>query len=330
MIDKVHFKNCKALRDAVLPLSRFTLLVGPNGSGKSTALQALQLAATQGDMLSMRTVGTPEEAGVEVTMWFGPSSKIGWRKHFHRPEGKRVDYSPQDPQKFDFKELEKRLSQTRVFAFSPARLAKPVQLQPDFTIENWSGVGLAGFFDRLRDREPERFEALNTELARWLPEFSRILFDTPDPGQRAFLLRTRDGQHRIPAASLSDGTLLALAYLALCYWPRLPMVLCFEEPDHGIHPRLLRHIQDAMYRLCYPEKFGEKRDPVQVIATTHAPYMLDLYREHPEEVVIASKKDLDVQFERLSDRPDIGEILGDASLGEVWFSGILGGVPVSP
>ena len=41
MIESVHFKNFKVLRDATLPLGRFTLIVGPNGSGKSTALQAL-------------------------------------------------------------------------------------------------------------------------------------------------------------------------------------------------------------------------------------------------------------------------------------------------
>ena len=42
MIESVQFKNFKALRDATLPLGRFTLIVGPNGSGKSTALQRLE------------------------------------------------------------------------------------------------------------------------------------------------------------------------------------------------------------------------------------------------------------------------------------------------
>ena len=42
MIKSVHFENFKVLREATLPLSRFTLIVGPNGSGKSTALFALQ------------------------------------------------------------------------------------------------------------------------------------------------------------------------------------------------------------------------------------------------------------------------------------------------
>jgi len=191
-----------------------------------------------------------------------------------------------------------------------------------------NGGRLAGVLDQLRDGAPERFEALNDELGRWLPEFDRILFDLPEANKRAFQLRTREGQHKIAANELSQGTLLSLAMLALVYLPDPPSVLCLEEPDRGIHPRLLRQVQDALYRLSYPEEHGEKREPTQVVATTHSPVMLDLYRERPEEIVIANKIGQDVTFERLIDQPNIEEILGDAHLGEIWYTGILGGVPL--
>ena len=86
-------------------------------------------------------------------------------------------------------------------------------------------------------------------------------------------------------------------------------------------------MRDALYRLAYPESVGEKRDPVQVIATTHSPYLLDLFRDHPEEIVIANKTGQEARFERLSDQHNINEILHDAHLGDVWYTGILGGVP---
>ena len=181
--------------------------------------------------------------------------------------------------------------------------------------------------DSLRDKEPERFEALNKEFGRWLPEFDHILFETPQTGQRAFLLRTRKGHHALPARDLSQGTVLALAILTLAYLPDPPSLIGIEEPERGVHPRLLRHIQTALYRLSYPKQFGEDRQPVQVIATTHSPYFLDLYKDHPEEIVIAQKTSDGATFERLSDQPDIMEVLDDAPLGEVWYSGILGGVP---
>jgi predicted ATPase len=165
-------------------------------------------------------------------------------------------------------------------------------------------------------------------LGRWLPEFDRILFHTPADGQRAILLRTRIGNHAIPADNLSQGTLLALTMLTLAYLPQPPSLVGLEEPDRGIHPRLLREVRDALYRLAYPESFGETRPPVQVVATTQSPYFLDLFREHPEEIVIAEKQGLEARFVPLNSHPHIDEILADASLGEVWYSGVLGGVPV--
>jgi predicted ATPase len=167
-------------------------------------------------------------------------------------------------------------------------------------------------------------------LTRWLPEYDKIEFERPTGGQKLIVLRTRKGAHRIPAPHLSQGTLLALALLTLAYLPRPPLLIGLEEPDRGIHPRLLRELRDSLYRLSYPESCGETRRPVQVIVTTHSPYLLDLYRDHPEKVVLAQKQGLSVQFQRLSDIPHFEEILGDAPLSEVWYSGILGGVPAKP
>jgi hypothetical protein len=69
---------------------------------------------------------------------------------------------------------------------------------------------------------------------------------------------------------------------------------------------------------------------VQVIVTTHSPYFLDLFKDHPEEIVIAERVDSEARFERLSDRADIQDILADSPLGDVWYSGVLGGVPAKP
>ena len=88
-------------------------------------------------------------------------------------------------------------------------------------------------------------------------------------------------------------------------------------------------MRDVLYRLSFPEEHGESREAVQVIATTHSPYMLDLFRDHPEQVVIAQKVEDNVRFERLTERPDFERILQDTPLGDAWYSGILGGVLAS-
>jgi predicted ATPase len=337
MLESITFLNFKALRNTTLPLGRFTLLVGPNGSGKTTALQALTLLHQPGQVdfrrLASAGLQSAENTAVEITVRWGPPfegvlASMTWPSSGGATETWRNAQGHSLPQ-IVMQSLRTELAQMRIYTLDPRVLPAAVSLQPNMELGP-EGGGLAGILDRLRDQAPERFEALNQEIGRMLPEFDRILFHTPAQGQRSFLLRTRHGSHPIPALDLSHGTLLAVALLTLAYLPQPPPLIGLEEPDHGIHPRLLRQVRDALYRLSYPESFGEKREPVQVVATTHSPYFLDLFREHPEEIVIAQKKGLEARFERLVDRPDIGEILAEAPLGEVWYSGVLGGVPAQP
>ena len=333
MIEWIEFKNFKALRDAKLPLSRFTLLVGPNGSGKSTALQGIQAlrGPNQWSMDQVRTAGLPQSESVAVTASWkerGNGYKILFEWNGRRPAGLGPQFKPGEKNQLrNESPARTAIDRARIFSLDANAIGFRVHLQPQMELAH-TGANLAGVLDRLRDERPERFEALNKELARWIPEFDRILFETPQPGHRSIALRTREGNHAIKAADLSQGTLVALALLTIAYLPEPPSIVCLEEPDHGLHPRLLRDVRDALSRLTYPEGSNEDRNPVQVIATTHNPYFLDLFREHPEEIIIAEKLGLDAKFSRLSDRKDLEEILGDAPLSEVWYSGVLGGVPV--
>ncbi len=334
MFESIQFQNFKALRDTTLPLSRFTLIVGPNGSGKSTALNAVFYirAPHVCNFQQIRSATAPPIDGVILTaIWKEPANEYrvvaNWTSRGQSGTaftpiqiyGRAHSNNHQRPQV--------ALNRARFYSLDAAAIAAPVILQPQIELAE-SGANLAGVLDRLRDQHPERFEALNEQLGRWIPEFDRILFETPEQGRRSIALRTREGGHLIKASDLSQGTLIALALLTIAYLPEPPSIVCLEEPDHGLHPRLLRDVRDALYRLAYPEGSKEKREPVQVIATTHNPYFLDLFREHPDEIVIAEKVGLEAKFTRLSDRKDLEEILGDAPLSEVWYSGVLGGVPV--
>jgi len=333
MIRALRFHNYRVLRDAELPLQPFTLLIGPNGSGKSTVLHALSTIrdlaldsrSPTADLRRFFSVDSDEQKISAEVIWAesfpGIVSRVAWPSYPHLP----LRHLPGDPPA----ELGRFLQRLRVYQLSEKAIINPVSLAPGMELRE-DGAYLAGVLDQMRDRSPEAFEALNAEFGTLLPEFDRILFETPGPGQRAFMLRTRRAQHAIPAVDLSQGTVLALAILTLAHLSDPPSMVCLEEPDRGIHPRLYREIQDALYRLAYPESFGLSRDPVQVLVTTHSPYLLDLHREHPEEVVIAQKNGTSATFQKLTDREDIQELLSEASLGELWYSGVLGGVPVAP
>jgi len=332
MIDSIEFKNFKCLRDTTLPLSPCTILVGPNGSGKTTVLEALEafrdkrkydfselVSASARDEMSVGTVQVALKWG-EPYKGVEPFRK--WKRSTNEPtHGNRQGTSGGD-------QVEPLISRIRVYSLDAKAVAAPVTLERDMEVSP-NGAGVAGVLTGLRDRERERFVALEGELSRWLPEFDQIQFDVDANRSRVFMLRTREGHHTIPAVCLSQGTLIALAMLTLAYLPDPPSLIGLEEPDRGIHPRLLRRVQDAIYRLSHPESCGEKREPVQVIATTHSPYFLDLFKDHPEEIVIANKIGLDVQFQRLSEQPHIQELLEDSHLGDIWYTGILGGVPAN-
>ncbi len=332
MIESIEFKNFKCLRDAKLPLSPCTILVGPNGSGKSTVLQALD-ALRDTSLLKWAqflSLGAAPDSEVPISV------KLNWGEPFHgvhrffrwsgRGKVTRGSEFSHGREECDQTGIDAILAGVRVFYFDTAAIAAPATVEnaPQLTC---SGGNLPAVLDDLRDTEPERFHQINSKVSEWLPEYDRILFKKPKSGKKSVVLRTSLGHHEVPATLLSQGTLVALAMLTLSHLPNPPAIIGLEEVDRGIHPRLLRRLQDAIYRLAYPEGAGEDRDPVQVIATTHSPYFLDLFKDHPEEVVIASKTGLDVQFERLSEQPHIQEILGEAPLGEAWFTGVLGGVP---
>jgi predicted ATPase len=329
MITSIHFQNFKALRDTTLPLGRFTLIVGPNGSGKSTSMKAFSFVAemrryTFNDLISSELLND-RNARVSVQLtWLEDGQQFVTGAILPATGFQELV----DEKGFYAGNLRNALMGFRVFGFNADAIASAVETQPHPTLGQ-DGSNLAAVLDALRDSHPERFEDLNLEFHRWLPEFDRILFETPAKGKKTFLVRTSTG-YRLRASDLSQGVLFALAFLALAYLPDPPSIVCFEEPDRGIHPRLLVDIRDAMYRLAFPENYGEKRQPVQVIATTHSPYFLDLFKEHPEQIVIAHKDEQGAHFERLSEKPHLNEILEGAPLGEIWYSGILGGVPRTP
>jgi len=350
MIESIEFTNFKALRHTTLPLAPFTLLLGPNGSGKSTVLQVIQDIA----VLAQQPVRNQQGTNLVYTsqVWATARSvtakdpaiatsvklRLRWKElciiaAFNcRPNDEgdfHVQFTLENGSPYSgTSELLQWFARMKKYALDPVAIAQPCPVSSKPMGAN--GQGLPAVLDNLKDNYPERWDSLLAEMRRWLPEYDHIVFDKPDEGSKGIALRTKKGGHRIPAKDLSQGTLVALALLTLAYLPDPPSVVGLEEIDHSLHPRLLRNLQDALYRLSYPESCGEKRPPIQVIATTHSPYLLDLYRDHPEEVVLAQKEGLEVEMKRLTDIEHYADILGESPLSEMWYSGILGGVSVRP
>jgi predicted ATPase len=327
-IAAITFENLKVFRKALLPLRSTTLIVGPNGSGKTTALQAIKYLAAgvrpnvhqMPPIKSLLSLGASIEQGISLDIRWddGTMSGVVWK----RPQNNPTFAATGNVARLG------SIANARVYVFERDRIAAAAQLTPTPQLEE-SGQGLPAVLTSLQDQYPERFEALNKDLGTWLPEFDRLLLDTPANANRGFLLRTRRGGHRIHAQDLSQGTLYALALLSIAHLPHPPSIIALEDPDRGMHPRLLRDVLDATERLANPEAFGDSRPPVQVVMTTHSPLLVDLFKDRPEDVVLIEKTEHSSEFRRLSEIPNIEEILSGAHLGDAWFSGSLGGVPAN-
>jgi predicted ATPase len=325
VIASVAFRNFKALRNTSLVLAPFNLLVGANGSGKSSLIQALLRLRT----LSRLSAGDGAPAAIRTD---GPA--IGF--HFSPPHEAvtvqlqcvtdfvcdRLQLSPPDAP--GWPALRGELAGIRSYLLDHYAMAEPAARANGAELAT-NGGNLASVLAGLRTRVPDAFAAIAEEVVRILPEFTAVELDERDTTV-GLGLRLTDGD-LVTAENLSQGALYTLAVLSLAYNPTPPSVLCIEELDRGIHPRLLREIRDALYRLSHPESVGLTRAPVQIVATTHSPYLLDLFRDHPEEIVIAQKHGREARFERLADRAGLAELLREGPLGDMWFSGILGGVP---
>jgi predicted ATPase len=337
MITQVRFQNFKALKNAELKLGAFNVIVGPNGSGKSSVLQGLELLANPNALLinnwqQVATVGMgPNSVSVKADLKLGNRQEIV-QFAIHANNVPTI-YSVKDNQLASFAgpegvETASFLKTIKTFSFEASSLWRAVEPR-SWNDLNHDGTNLAGAITHLRDKDEDAYNRLREEFMRWIPEYDSIGFENDQNGYRNLTLRQKCTRRNIPASQASGGTLLSLALLTIVHQPVAPVLVGLEEPDRGLHPRLLRELRDALYRLSFPSDFGIKRGPVQVIVTTHSPFFLDLFKEHPEQVVIAEKqRDGTATFKNLSDDKELRELIGDAPLGEVWYSGVLGGVPV--
>lgn len=333
MIAAVHFKNFKALRAAAVRLEPFNLLIGPNGSGKTSLIQAL---------LRLRTLaGLPVTHAHELKGQRPDGPQIEF--HFNPPfQNVRVtlgcdsdelvcnllvvDHAPGIAGEGEWAELRIRLQGIRAYLFDHYAMALPAKRSDGAELASNAG-NLAAVLAGRREQAPAAWRALEQDFCRILPEFAGLDFRAAGDGRVELIASLAGVDARVAADSLSQGTLYLLATLALAHAPEPPSVACIEEADRGVHPRMLREVRDALYRLSYPKDAGMERAAVQVITTTHSPYLLDLFKDHPEEIVLASKSANAATFMRLSERTDLLDLMKDAHLGDLWYSGILGGIP---
>ncbi len=129
------------------------------------------------------------------------------------------------------------------------------------------------------------------------------------------LLFLIEGDRRIPATRLSDGTLRYLSLLAILCDPEPPPLIILEEPELGLHPDVLPTIADLL---------GQAAERTQLIVTTHSGVLVDAFTESPEHVLVCERTDGGTRVRRL-DGEKLAVWLKEYSLGTLWSQGDIGG-----
>lgn len=188
-----------------------------------------------------------------------------------------------------------------------------------------SGEHLAAIIGQMRERDAEAFRRLVKRVQRLFPTVTDISVSGRGWGWRSIHLHERNGKDCVfNSQQMSDGVLRLLAITTLLYVDRIPSLITLEEPENGIHPQLVREVVQILREIT------QRKPPnrCQVFFTTHSPYVLDEFYDHPDEVYCMDRPRplAGASITRLSENRQIN-VVRDAfehSLGEAWASGLLG------
>lgn len=290
LLPSLKVRNYRCLRNVELDLGPLTVFVGPNASGK-TAIA---------DALTLRT-GVPP-----------------------------ADYWRQGPRAATFAtasgsvDIPARLPGTRTkYTFRPASLRSRPQANTAWSLVT-DGSNLANLFDTLSRSQQQAFVA---DFGRLVPVFQDITARAQGGKSHLEFQDRWDESVWYQPDQVSDGTMLAAAFVALGYQRDVPDLAVFEDPDHGLHPYLQRHVVGLLRGLSRGELGPE---PIQIVCTTHSRALLD--HLEPDEVrFVARDRTTGETTVRgaPTDSPRWREVYErfQGSLGDIWMTGAVGGVP---
>lgn len=188
-----------------------------------------------------------------------------------------------------------------------------------------SGEHLASVIGRLKDKHPDKFQQLVKRLRRLFPNLTDISVSGKGWGWRSIRLHEGNGKEVVfNSQQMSDGVLRLIAVTGLLYQDNVPSVVTLEEPENGVHPQLIREVVQVLRELT----LRKPPHQCQVFFTTHSPYILDEFYDHPEQVYCMDRPgpQAGARILRLSENRQLrlAEETFSKALGEAWVAGLLG------
>lgn len=178
------------------------------------------------------------------------------------------------------------------------------------------GENLSLVIEYLYSNKKDSFEKILSLLKMRVPGISNVESKTTEEGR--VLLKFQDGSFEDPflARHVSDGTIKMLAYLTLLYDPAPHPLLCVEEPENQLYPKLLWELAEEFR--AYGNRGG------QVFVSTHSPDFLNATRI--DEVFWLVKENGYTQVRRAKDDEQLTAYMADGDqMGYLWEQGFFKG-----
>lgn len=179
-----------------------------------------------------------------------------------------------------------------------------------------TGDNLPRVAQYLFEQHPETFQRILDTMARRVPGVASVKPILMDDGY--LTLRFQDGSFKTPFLDryVSDGTIKMFAYLILLHDPRPHPLLCVEEPENQLYPRLMAELAEE-FRL-YAKRGG------QVLVSTHSPDFLNA--AGLDEVCWLVKRQGGTEIRRARDDAQISAYMAEGDqMGYLWKQGFFAG-----
>jgi predicted ATPase len=350
MITSVHVQNFKNLRDQRIDLERLTVFVGANGSGKTSVLEAIDLAvrATNSDI---KTVFAKERhcdwvytRGGEGDLSITCESQAGGFTIKASPPSQfppTPDHLGKRDWDFSVSALEGVVFGAALIPMTPqaflrldaTRLGRPSYSDQDPPRLEYDGAGLASVLAYMALNDPQGFENLVALARTLIPSLRRIRFrkakvyraesEVVRFGDETFKRRSHrayqgesilfdfENAENISARTASEGTMLMLGLLTMLLGPNRPRILLLDDIEHGLHPLAQKQVVGVIGQVL--QRFPD----LQVLATTHSPYLLDDVR--PEQIRLMTVGDDGFSVcGRLEEHPQYEKWKDEMAPGELW------------
>lgn len=135
------------------------------------------------------------------------------------------------------------------------------------------GRYLANALARMKATDATLLQDISRDLANMVPGILNIDVEADSARDQYVMWAQMEDGRRFSSRVLSDGTLRMLALIALKNDPEHAGVLCFEEPENGVHPGRLARMADLLQQLA--TNFSEPEEAAfplrQVLCNTHSP-----------------------------------------------------------